>query len=210
MMDRYEKGRKPAYQWSRRQRCWNLNVRCRVRRSCSVLFREHDREHARGFGVVERWGCGRREVHRSRLPDATTVRRSSYRRGGISMKTFSILGGLAGPPSACSSAPDRIDVFAVGPGDTVWRWSGDGANWSPSAPLPSNGSISAEGVCAVSSGPGGVEVFAVDRSQNPRWWRGNGTAWRVGEPPLSRVLRRYPQCRSPPSPRHLTRSTSSR
>lgn len=31
------------------------------------------------------------------------------------MKTFSIKGGIAGPPSACSSAPNRIDVFAVKP-----------------------------------------------------------------------------------------------
>ena len=39
------------------------------------------------------------------------------------MRTFSIGGGLAGPPSACSSDPDRVDVFAVGAGATVWHWS---------------------------------------------------------------------------------------
>ncbi len=95
------------------------------------------------------------------------------------MKTFTLTGGLAGPPSACSAAPNRVDVFAAGPGATVWRWSRDGTAWSPPAPLPvGRWRIPAEGVCAVSSGPGRVEVFAVDASsQTPVWWRGNGTTW---------------------------------
>ena len=99
------------------------------------------------------------------------------------MKTFSILGGISGPPSACSSAPNRIDVFAVGPGATVWRWPWDGTIWLAPAPLsPSQGEIPAEGVCAVSSGPGRVEVFAVAKSGVPVWWRGNGTGWTQGMP----------------------------
>ena len=58
------------------------------------------------------------------------------------MRTFSISGGLAGPPSACSSDPDRVDVFAVGSDDTVWRWSLVGANWQLAPePLPPNGTI---------------------------------------------------------------------
>ena len=97
------------------------------------------------------------------------------------MKTFSIPGGLSGPPSACASSPDRLDVFAAGPGGTVWRWSKDGTTWLPSAPLPALGSIPAEGVCAVSSAEGRVEVFAVDAgSRTPMWWRGNGTTWGTG------------------------------
>ena len=94
------------------------------------------------------------------------------------MKTFSIPGGLAGPPSACSAAPDRLDVFAVRPGGIVSRWSWDGTGWTQGDLPPSGGVIPAEGVCAVSSGPGRVEVFAVEaRSRTPLWWRGNGTLW---------------------------------
>ena len=77
------------------------------------------------------------------------------------MRTFSIPGGFSGPPSACSAAPSRIDMFAVGPGATLWRLSWDGTTWSPPLPLPPQGGIPATGVCAVSSGPGRVEVFAV-------------------------------------------------
>src|SRR5688500_20112815 len=99
------------------------------------------------------------------------------------MKTFSIQGGISGPPSACSSAPNRIDVFAVRPGNNVWRWSWDGTNWSPPEQLPSNGSIPDEGVCAVSSGPGQVEVFAVANTGTPVWWRGDGTTWTTGRTP---------------------------
>ena len=98
------------------------------------------------------------------------------------MKTFSIPGGLAGPPSACSCAANRVDVFAVGPGSTVWRWSWNGTSWSPPGPLPGGlGVIPPEGVCAVSSGPGCVEVFAVEAgSRTPVWWRGNDTGWLPG------------------------------
>jgi hypothetical protein len=100
------------------------------------------------------------------------------------MKTFSIQGGLAGPPGACSSAPDRVDVFAAGPGATVWRWSGDGNNWGAPTPLSFNGTIPEEGVCAVSSGPERAEVFAVEAGmRTPVWWRGNGTTWTTGQTP---------------------------
>ena len=95
------------------------------------------------------------------------------------MKTFTIPGGLQGPPSACSCAENRVDVFATGPGNTVWRWSMTGNTWSPPAPLPLGpASIPAEGVCAVTSGPGRVEVFAADRNSGvPAWWRGVDTQW---------------------------------
>jgi FAD binding domain len=97
------------------------------------------------------------------------------------MKTFSIQRGLAGPPSACSSAPDRIDVFAVVGDGSVWRWPAVGTIWLAPAPLAANGSFHPEGLCAVSSGPGRVEVFAVDAgSRTPRWWRGDGARWTVG------------------------------
>ena len=101
------------------------------------------------------------------------------------MKTFSIPGGLAGPPSGCASTSDRVDVFAAGPGGTVWRWSGDRTNWSPPTPLPPNGSIPAEGLCAISSGPDRAEVFAVDAgTRTPVWWRGSGTGWTTGPNPI--------------------------
>jgi hypothetical protein len=100
------------------------------------------------------------------------------------MKTFTVPSGVAGSPSACSSAPDRIDLFAVGAGAFIWRWSFDGANWLAPQPLPPIGVIPAEGLCAISSGPGRVEVFAAERgTQSPAWWRGNSTTWTHGNPP---------------------------
>ena len=120
------------------------------------------------------------------------------------MKTFSLQGGVAGPPSACSSADNRVDVFAVGPGNMVWRWSWDGTRWTPPGPLPQVGVIPAEGVCAASSGPGRVEVFAAEAgSRSPVWWRGNNEQWSVG-PPLQAVANLNPEpvaavCSSPDS-----------
>lgn len=97
------------------------------------------------------------------------------------MRSFALPGGLAGPPGACSDAPNRIDVFAAGPGNTVWRWSWDGSSRTPPGPLPGHGSIPAEGVCAVASGPGRVEVFAAQAgTRTPVWWRGNNTSWSAG------------------------------
>ena len=108
------------------------------------------------------------------------------------MRTFSISGGLAGPPSACSSDPDRVDVFAVGPDKRVWRWLRVGANWlTAPVPLDINGTIPGEGVCAISSGPGRVEVFAVAGSRLPVWWRGDGPTFRVGEEPLTSAAGMY-------------------
>ena len=100
------------------------------------------------------------------------------------MKTFTLAGGLQGPPSACSCAENRVDVFATGAGNTVWRWSLTGNTWSAPAPLlPVPGSIPAEGVCAVSSGPGRVEVFAADRNLGvPVWWRGIDALWLPASP----------------------------
>jgi len=68
------------------------------------------------------------------------------------MKTFTLPGGLAGPPSACSCALNRLDVFATGPGNTVWRWSLTSNGWGPPAPLLAGpASIPAVGVSAVAS-----------------------------------------------------------
>jgi hypothetical protein len=56
------------------------------------------------------------------------------------MKTLSpIPGGLAGPPSACSSGNNHLDVFAVGTDHRVWRWAWDGAAWAAPVPLPAFG-----------------------------------------------------------------------
>jgi hypothetical protein len=98
------------------------------------------------------------------------------------MRTLPVLGGggISGPPAACSAASDRLDVFAVGPGNMVWRWwFFDGTHWSGPAPLPASPpGIPAEGVCAVSSAPGRVEVFAAEAgTRTPVWWRGNGSMW---------------------------------
>lgn len=79
------------------------------------------------------------------------------------MKTLThLVGGLAGPPSACSPAPGHLDVFAVGPDEQVWSWWLEGENWQGPVPLPmvaSNGGtvkIRSAGLCAVSSAPGVV------------------------------------------------------
>jgi hypothetical protein len=102
------------------------------------------------------------------------------------LKTFSIQGGLKGPPSACSSAPDRIDVFAVVEGGSVWHWPLIGSTWEPPKQLAANGAFPPEGVCAISSDEGRVEVFAVDQnSRTPRWWRGNGNKFSVGPEKLN-------------------------
>src|SRR3954453_16514678 len=96
------------------------------------------------------------------------------------MRTFSLPGGLAGPPSAASSDPSQVDVFATGSGNTVWRWTLTGGTWSAPVPLAAGpGSIPATGVCAISSGPGRVEVFAPDKNAGgPAWWRGErGKPW---------------------------------
>jgi hypothetical protein len=100
------------------------------------------------------------------------------------MMTFAFTGGLDGldgPPSACASADDRVDVFATGSGNTVWRWSWDGVSWAPPVAMPALGKIPAEGVCAVSSGPGRVEVFAAEANNHtPVWWRGDHGSWLPG------------------------------
>jgi hypothetical protein len=86
--------------------------------------------------------------------------------------------GLAGPPSACSSADNRIEVFAVGGDRRVWRWAWDGTVWAAPAPLPAFGAVPAVGVCAVSSGPGRVEVFAAESgTRSPIWWRCENGRW---------------------------------
>ena len=97
------------------------------------------------------------------------------------MKTFTLPGGLAGPPSACSAATDRLDVFATGPGNTVWRWSMKQNQWAPPAKLDLGpASVPAVGVSAVASGPGRVEVFAADKNtRGPVWWRANGAVWQA-------------------------------
>jgi hypothetical protein len=100
------------------------------------------------------------------------------------MRTFTLPGGLAGPPSACSAALDRLDVFATGPGNTVWRWAMKQNQWTAPVPLPLGpASVPAVGVSAVTSGPGRLEVFAADRNtRSPVWWRANGAVWQAPIP----------------------------
>jgi len=91
------------------------------------------------------------------------------------MKTLAPLpGGLAGPPSACLSGINQLDVFAVGPDHRVWRWAWNGVVWTAPTPLGAFGSgIPGVGIAAVSSAPGHVEVFAAEAStRTPIWWRG--------------------------------------
>ena len=128
------------------------------------------------------------------------------------MKTLpSPPGGLAGPPSAGSSASNQVDVFAVAGDGNVWRWSWDGRSWAAPVPLPAFGSIPADGVCAVSSGPGRVEVFAANATtHSPVWWRGDGARWFDAALQPPRARRTSPRCRSLPCARRRTTSTCSR
>ena len=55
------------------------------------------------------------------------------------VRTFTLPGGLRSPPSACSCAENRIDVFAAGPAGLVSRWGWDGTSWIPRTRTPSPG-----------------------------------------------------------------------
>jgi hypothetical protein len=92
-------------------------------------------------------------------------------------------GSLVGAPSAVSSSPDRIDVFAVGSANTPWHWMFANGTWLPPVLLPSANNVPAEGLCAVASGPGTAEVFAVGTDKTPWWWRLNGGVV-IGPSPL--------------------------
>jgi hypothetical protein len=98
-----------------------------------------------------------------------------------------------------------VDVFAVGPGGGVWRWAVAGAAPPSLLPLPPNGTIPAEGICAVPSGPGRIEVFAVEAgSRTPVWWRGDGAAWRTGpNPPRAPSIPAIPVAAVAASPRSI-------
>ncbi len=101
------------------------------------------------------------------------------------MRTLTFGGQLAGPPSACSCGPSRLDVFAVGADKHVWHWWLEGATWLGPESLSSGpAQFPAEGLCAVSSGSGRVEVFAAGTGNTPWWWRGrnNGNVWDVPIP----------------------------
>lgn len=52
------------------------------------------------------------------------------------VRTFTLMGGLKGPPSACSCAQNRVDVFGVGDPRTVYRWSLVGSTRSGPDALP--------------------------------------------------------------------------
>lgn len=75
---------------------------------------------------------------------------------------------VTGPPAACSSGPERIDVFARGPhGSLLHKWW-DGDQWShfTSLGMPSTENRNTKWlpftgtVAACSSGPGRLDVFA--------------------------------------------------
>lgn len=107
------------------------------------------------------------------------------------MKTLPVLlGGLAGPPAAVSCAPDRLDVFSTGPGNSVWQWRRESSLWVGPAPLPAGpANIPAEGLCAICSAPGHIELFATGADNTPWWWRWNGVVWSppVPLPPGARL-----------------------
>ena len=72
-------------------------------------------------------------------------------------------GGLAGPP-APQVGPTRLDVFATGPGNTVWRWAMTGSSGAPPYRWPRSGLDSGNRSVSGVLGTGRVEVFAADRN----------------------------------------------
>jgi hypothetical protein len=87
--------------------------------------------------------------------------------------------GLAGPPTAVSSADGRIDLFALGADQALYHKRFDGSAWQPSA----EGWTSLGGSCAgsptvVASGPDRLDVFVVgtDGALYHKW--SEGSTWR--------------------------------
>src|ERR671919_711414 len=98
------------------------------------------------------------------------------------MKTFSIPGGISGPPSACSSAPNRIDVFAVANNATPVWWRGDGTTWTTGRNLDrGRANIPPVPVAAIATSTNDIDIFAVGTDQTPWWWHWNGAAWSLPE-----------------------------
>ncbi len=90
---------------------------------------------------------------------------------------------LAGPPAACSSGPERVDIFVRGPGgDLLHKWW-DGKDWSTfeslgmpttrdaeSHPIPFTGAVT-----ACTWGVDRLDVFAraLDGNIYHAWWDGS-------------------------------------
>ena len=98
------------------------------------------------------------------------------------LKTFSIQGGISGPPSACSCAPNRIDVFAVGPAPRVALVVGRD-ELEPACAAAGSGCDPCRGRVRRVLGPGRVEVFAAKPRPAPPCGGGvNGTSGRPRRP----------------------------
>ncbi len=91
-----------------------------------------------------------------------------------------IAASLAGPPAACSWGPERMDVFARGPGgDLLHKWW-DGKDWSKfeSLGMPTTGDPDSQRipftgpVAACTWGVGRLDVFAraLDGNLYHAWW----------------------------------------
>lgn len=89
---------------------------------------------------------------------------------------------LTGPPAACSWGPERMDVFARGPGgDLLHKWW-DGKDWSPFESLGMPIAVEADRRCipftgsvtACTWGPSRLDVFAraLDGHLYHAWWDG--------------------------------------
>ncbi len=85
---------------------------------------------------------------------------------------------LVGAPSAVSfKVSDRLDVFAVVPGNKIRNWHWNGATWQQQD-LPAGPAIPPEGLCAVSTEPNIIDVFAASSDGNtPWWWQWDGAVW---------------------------------
>ena len=89
----------------------------------------------------------------------------------------SLGGQLAGPPTAVSWGPNRVDVFAAGPQGVPWWWAWTGIAWIGPVPLPGSNVMPAEGLAALTLGANQLRVFAAGQGNTPWMWEWNGGAW---------------------------------
>ena len=103
--------------------------------------------------------------------------------GSVSWSAWSARGGnLGSAPTAATWAPDRLDVFAIGSGGSLWHAWWAGSYWSQgweNLGQPESGALSGA-PAAVSRGADRIDVFATaaDGSLQHLTWDGSGwSAW---------------------------------
>lgn len=104
----------------------------------------------------------------------------------VTLANRAVTVGIASPPAVCRSAPDRLEVFALGPGGELLHVVRTGDDWGPFDPLGApaqsvsgRGSLlsGAEAIAACSCGASRVAVFRRGPHGDLllKWW--DGSAW---------------------------------